>query len=368
MADVPLDERGVASAAKYLPTTSTARYLPRRNAYYYDGSSWVPAGIRHESAAATNLIPNSNTFSAGTWNLGRIGVSVAHGGISDPAGASTASTFTYTGSNAGEGILSDVSVANGTYTASIFLRSNTLSQARLIIKNRTSDVIKGSEVVALTSTWQRFSVTGTTDGASAGARLEITTNGASGSFYIYGAQLEAGSIPTSYIPTFGATATRAAETLTIPAANIPANTTAMSIAMSGMVTYADGGNVVEVRPFYWALDGSNRIQTYIDTSGANTGKIVFQQQSVGVADYALSATDALAAGINVPFSIASRHGSTFINGAVSGTALTADTTPTSLPNLSATDLSLGYAFNGYISKFRVWGDDIGDTGIAEASE
>ena len=72
-------------------------------------------------------------------------------------------------------------------------------------------------------------------------------------------------------------------------------------------------------------------------------------------------------GINVPFNIASRHGSTFINGAVDGTALTANTTPIALPDLSATDLKLGYDFMGTIGKFRVWSDDLTDTGIATAS-
>ena len=34
---------------------------------------------------------------------------------------------------------------------------------------------------------------------------------------------------------------------------------------------------------------------------------------------------------------------------------------------SATTFDLAPTFNGFIKEFRVWADDIGDTGIAEAS-
>jgi hypothetical protein len=70
---------------------------------------------------------------------------------------------------------------------------------------------------------------------------------------------------------------------------------------------------------------------------------------------------------NVPFNIAARHGSTFINAAHEGTLLTANTTPTILPDLSATDLDLGQIFMGTIGQFRMWSDDLGDVGITEAS-
>jgi hypothetical protein len=71
--------------------------------------------------------------------------------------------------------------------------------------------------------------------------------------------------------------------------------------------------------------------------------------------------------ILVPFNIASRHGSTFVNGAVDGVALTADTTPVALPDLSATDLNLGYDFMGTIRTFRMWADDLGDTGLEQST-
>ena len=70
----------------------------------------------------------------------------------------------------------------------------------------------------------------------------------------------------------------------------------------------------------------------------------------------------------MPYNIASRHGSTFINGAVDGVALTANTTPVALPDLSSTDLDLGYDYMGTINQFRVWSQDLGDTGIVDATE
>jgi hypothetical protein len=70
-------------------------------------------------------------------------------------------------------------------------------------------------------------------------------------------------------------------------------------------------------------------------------------------------------------SIASRHGSTFINGAVDGTALTADTTPVAFPDLSTTDLIIAPSGGPQvIQEFIMWGGttgDIGDAGIAETS-
>ena len=180
------------------------------------------------------------------------------------------------------------------------------------------------------------------------------------------AQLEAGSVPSSYIPTAGSTATRAAETLTVPAANLPYSATAMSIHMAGRMTYADNSNAIEARFFWWRADASNYIFADYATDGIYD-RMKFQQGAGGVFDNKQSTSAPYSPGIAVPFNFASRHGSTFVNGAVDGTALTADLTPTALPDLSATDLTLGSTFNGYIDQFAVWSDDIGDTGIAEVS-
>jgi hypothetical protein len=117
----------------------------------------------------------------------------------------------------------------------------------------------------------------------------------------------------------------------------------------------------------WQADSNNKINNYLISNGATTGQIVFLQRDAGTSDFTASPATTYSPGILVPFNIASRHGSTFVNGAVDGTALTADTTPVALPDLSATDLDLGYDFMGTIKTFRMWAADLGDTGIAEAS-
>ena len=147
------------------------------------------------------------------------------------------------------------------------------------------------------------------------------------------------------------------------------NPLSVSIALQGEMTYADTGVNAEVYPVRWVQDSNNFIDAFIQTASTDTGQVLVRQREGGNSIISvLSAPDAYSPDINVPFTIAGRHGSTFINGAVDGTALTADTTPVALPDLSTTNLNLAYDYMGTISEFRIWDKDIGDTGIAEATK
>jgi hypothetical protein len=53
---------------------------------------------------------------------------------------------------------------------------------------------------------------------------------------------------------------------------------------------------------------------------------------------------------------------------VDGVALTADTTPTVLPDLSGTNLEIAQDFMGTIGTFRQFAGDIGDTGLEASSD
>jgi len=152
---------------------------------------------------------------------------------------------------------------------------------------------------------------------------------------------------------------------------------ALSIQMEGKMTYADNGltpggigDAGEVSFLLWKSSNTDYISTGIDTGGSRSGQYDATQRSATSGGQQLSqgSTTDYSPNTNVPFNLASRHGATFVNGATEGT-LTTSVYPTrqGLPDLSSSNLQLGYVFMGTIGKFRMWDEDIGDTGIASAS-
>jgi len=393
-----------ASNATMVDSTGTlvtvGNDVPRVGHHIYNGSAWVNEGILHESEARTNLIENSNDLTAAEWGV--VASSNSANAAVSPDGTSNANKvvattsfnrhFTYVEKNlqsvsgshsfsvyvaaAGYGFAtvcvgSDgalnyyavvIDLSNGTKTA-------TYSRGTQTDKTCTVEAVGSYFRVTISGAGEQFYIvgpvdTGTYTTGSYGFK-EFSADGTSG-ILVYGAQAELGSTPSSYIPTSGATATRAADLLTVPAANLPYSSTNMSIQMAGKMTYADtdGDNG---KFFSWHLDNSNNIYSMLSTYQARTGAIYWVQESGNVLDAVTGPNTSYSPDTNVPFNFASRHGSTFLNGAIDGTALTANTTPTALPNLSSTDLNLGFDFMGIIGEFRMWSDDITDAGIAEAS-
>ena len=144
------------------------------------------------------------------------------------------------------------------------------------------------------------------------------------------------------------------------------NPLSVSIQMDGRITYADDDVTSQARFYLWASSSSDRIQNRLYTNTGTGGVNVYQSATNGGS--ASSAFDNVyPPGINVPFNVASRHGSTFVNGAVDGVALTAKTTPTALPDLSGTNLQIAYDFMGTIGTFRQFAGDVGDAGLVTAT-
>jgi hypothetical protein len=304
-----------ASTATYVDSTGTLQTAainePRVGHHVWNGFVWINEGLLHESEARTNLLLNSATLSTQSVTV----TAVAH-------------TLHFTGT--------------GTITLSGVSTDGPLVGTGTGEDNR----------VSLTFT------------PTAGT-LTLTVSGT-----VSNAQLEAAPTPSSYIPTSGSTVTRSADVLTIPAANLPWPTVAplaVSIQMDGRVTYADENAFNTASFFDWRLDTNNRLQIRLDTD-AGTGQVEFVQFAGGVFDGVISDGSVISPDVFEPFNIASRHGSTFINGAVDGTALTANTTPTALADLSASSMTLANKYNGTIRTFRMWAQDIGDAGLVEATE
>jgi hypothetical protein len=508
----------------YVPTTSSAVYLPRRNHYGWNGSSYVNKGLLLETESRTNLEANSNTFTTS------VGTTIAQDAVS-PDESTNAWTITGDGSSGAHRI----NLVNGTVTAtgvvyavSVYAKAGSTNYLQILNGGdggyfcnfdlsagtvgtsgaKTTGLIEsvGGNYYRCTAVFDGSGATLTGLTYAYLAPSSSATYGqawtTSGTLIVYGAQLEAGSTPSSYIPTSGATVTRTPDILTIPSANLPwptprvigpelvisfqasdftaggtntvenedgavkvtyvdtttaatissidtilsssvvtgsaylvsvdvkvntgsvtllngwsvaeqtavtstdyvtttfiavakagtdyfqvrdmgageiiwlknfsvkeINPLAVSIQMDGRMTYADTDNAEEVLFLRWAkTENVNEIELQLRTSADRTGEPSFLQRSGGVADSVVGPTTTVyTPGTLVPFNIASRHGSTFINGAVDGTALTADLTPVALPDLSATNLSLAYDYMGTIRTFRVWANDLGDSGIEEAS-
>jgi hypothetical protein len=380
----------------YVPTTTTPVYLSRRGHHIYNGDAWVNEGILHESEARTNLMTSSGDLTGTGWTgqatTGTVTAGSPFGTYQtiSPVGSSTnlggaqryqigkpiTSGSTYVG-----WALAKYSVGSGWFVVNMYDTGKANEQAFFDLQNGVvgskNPLIIDHGMVDYGDGWWLCWASSNAASGSGGLSLEVPNGDgvqsctATDVILIAGSQFELGATPSSYIPTVSASATRAAETLTVPAANLPYNSTNVSIQMDGKMTYADTGVQYEVQKYRWRLVGSdNLISTNMGTAGGNkTGQPFFtQRQSTSGTDTVSGGNTDYSPDVNVPFNLAARHGSTFLNGAHEGTLLTANTTPTILPDLSATGLELGQIFMGTIGQFRMWDEDLGDVGITEATE
>lgn len=195
---------------------SAASGVPRID---YDQVTRERNGIVIETAA-TNLLQRSQEMAASPWITGS---SITNDAISAPDGSLTADMFTLTGS-AVPNTYQVVSVTASTkYTFSAWVRLGTLAAAdfKMAFRDDTAGAFIATDLVPSavpTATgWTRVSYTLTTPAGCTSLRVYAFRNSGapSGTFYLWGAQLEAGGVATSYIPTTSATAARAADNLSV---------------------------------------------------------------------------------------------------------------------------------------------------------
>jgi hypothetical protein len=161
--------------------------------------------------SATNLLPYSEDFSNSWWNkLNGLSIDPTSQ-ILAPDGVTLVSKI-----NVNSGRLNkDLAVpstlpSTGDYIFSAFYKG--IAGETVLIK--LGDGLT-AELVTLDGTWQRIEVP--VNYASSGIvnPIDNRSSGTATEVYIWGAQLELGSVATSYIPTSGSTVTRAADDLEI---------------------------------------------------------------------------------------------------------------------------------------------------------
>ena len=193
----------------------------------------------------TNLVLQSENHPSATWN--KTGLTVASASNTDPAGAATSNLVSEDVSVGLHRLFQSTAYVSGTsYSISVFLKYAGRQFVALnhptVAANGTSifDIQNGtitlsgssvtSSITAYPNGWYRCVINGvsSTTGGSSHVIQGSTTGGIlTGSylglngpaFYIYGSQVEAGSFPTSYIPTTSASVVRSTDVCSITGAN-----------------------------------------------------------------------------------------------------------------------------------------------------
>jgi hypothetical protein len=187
--------------------------------------------------ARTNLLQYSEQFDNAYWTKDK--VAVTSNAATAPDGTLTADLL-YTITSGSANVSRNLgAVSSAPYTSTIYLKSAGFTWAYMIGPQANSvvyfNLISGTvgtvgagltaSISSVGNGWYRCSVTQTATftsiyagPADANGTGTSTASGTSG-IYIWGAQLEAGAFPTSYIPTTTATVTRSADICNISGSN-----------------------------------------------------------------------------------------------------------------------------------------------------
>ena len=205
-----------------------------------------------------------------------------------PDGNLNGSKFTFDGTTNAT-VNTTISVTNGvSYTFSVWLKNDNLSDPTKVWVG-LSTTTQG-EYVTVTNVWKRFIITSTSNGTLEYPRVQTSEVG---SVFAWGAQLEQGSYPTSYIKNEGTAAgiTRAADTATGSGDATVINSTEGTLYFEGNAFSSTGSSGL-ISLNVGTTNLNNRVTIELD--GANVkARFAIGGTSLGIFNYATDITQVL---------------------------------------------------------------------------
>lgn len=334
-----------ASSATYFDSTGTLRIAGTNQARYgygYDSTSgkWVSQGLILEGAA-TNMALYSEQFDNANWGKGNL--TVTPNAAVAPDGSFTADKWNEDSSNGSHQISGPSGFSNSTtYTLSVYAKA---AERNFLILNIWSGVSSfwtyynlSTGVVGTNPSgtgrmeyvgngWYRCSLTVTTaaTGSPNTAMWTAANDGvimyqgvAGNGIYAWGAQLEVGTVATSYIPTLNASVTRAADV-----SSSAATTRSQDIAKMTGANFSSWYNIPEGTVFaeFNSIGGTTSRQIVDIGNGTNTSTCVWiRDASIAGEDFVYVTPTSIRTGSSTMSSgkVALGYSSTGITGSYNG--------------------------------------------------
>ena len=238
----------------------------------------------------TNILPYSSSFDNAAWGKDNNGSGtlpiVTANYATSPDGTMSAdraqlANIGGSGNSANYSLIGQYPLSLGsTGTATIWLKSNTSLNQNVLCYWGGGQ----GDVFEVTPTWQRFTLSNLS--ASGLSNLAFGTRGGSGSFFnggdevldilVWGAQLEAGSYATSYIPTTSASVTRNADVISKTGISSLIGQTegTLFVDLTANVDFADGARAIALsngafaNRIILACSALGKIESYVINGGS----------------------------------------------------------------------------------------------------
>ena len=303
-----------SSATAYTPTTTAAitNYIPQLMT--------APAGVARFDCdpitrnslgllieeSRVNLLTYSSNMATAPW--GPANLVLTQSTIISPDGTLNGITFTRLTTTSAEAPsrYSSAQVVSAPYTVSVYAKVGTTNNS-LYIRNLaidstvstglvkfnltagTIDLTLGSTytgkafITAVGNGWYRCSISGTTPATIVNNLVDIgvtssgTLGGTAGDYlFAWGAQLEAGSFATSYIPTVASTVTRAADAASMTGTNF---SSWWNVSQSTFVVEFDKPNLTNVGTLIGVYGGVITAQMEVTSNAIGSNLLAFFQPS-----------------------------------------------------------------------------------------